>query len=61
MIPAVFGSGAEAVKNAAAFAPQLLLLDVMMPGMDGPATLAELRKLPQLAQTVRNAYDKRGV
>ena len=46
----VFSSGAEALKNAAAFAPQLLLLDVMMPGMDGPTTLAELRKLPELAQ-----------
>lgn len=47
----VFSAGADAVKNAAAFAPQLLLLDVMMPGMDGPTTLAELRKLPELAQT----------
>ncbi len=48
---AVFSAGAEAVKNALAFAPQLLLLDVMMPGMDGPTTLTELRKLPELAQT----------
>lgn len=47
----VFSSGVDAVKNAAAFAPQLLLLDVLVPGMDGPAILAELRKLPQLAQT----------
>lgn len=47
----VFSSGIEAVKNAVAFVPQLLLLDVMMPGMDGPTTLAELRKLPELAQT----------
>ena len=27
------------------FSPQLVLLDVMMPGMDGPQTLTELRKL----------------
>ena len=47
---AVFSAGAEAVANAVAFAPQLLLLDVMMPGMDGPTTLTELRKLPELAQ-----------
>ena len=47
---AVFSAGAEAVANAVAFAPQLLLLDVMMPGMDGPTTLKELRKLPELAQ-----------
>jgi two-component system OmpR family response regulator len=26
----------------------LLLLDVMMPGMDGPSALLELRKRPQL-------------
>jgi CheY-like chemotaxis protein len=36
-------SGAEAVGCLATFAPQLILLDVMMPGMDGPATLASLR------------------
>ena len=45
----VCSSGAEAVEKAEAFAPDLLLLDVMMPGMDGPTTLAELRKIPSLA------------
>jgi two-component system OmpR family response regulator len=44
-------SGAEAISSAAHFAPDLILLDVMMPGMDGPATLAELRKLPNTAAT----------
>jgi two-component system, OmpR family, response regulator len=47
----VCSSGTEAIEKAAAFAPDLLLLDVMMPGMDGPTTLAELRKMPQLAKT----------
>lgn len=42
-------SGQEALERAAAFAPQLLLLDVMMPGMDGPTTLQRLRELPGLA------------
>lgn len=42
-------SGEEALAKAAAFAPQLLLLDVSMPGMDGPSTLRELRKQPSLA------------
>jgi CheY-like chemotaxis protein len=42
-------SGEEALERAAGFAPQLLLLDVMMPGMDGPTTLARLRELPDIA------------
>jgi len=44
-------SGREAVLAVAACKPDLILLDVMMPDMDGPATLAELRKLPNTALT----------
>lgn len=44
-------SGEEAIAKAEAFAPQLVLLDVMMPGMDGPETLAALRRLPGLEKT----------
>ena len=29
--------------------PQLLLLDVMMPGMDGPSTLTALKKIPEFS------------
>jgi CheY-like chemotaxis protein len=42
-------SGEEALEKAAGFGPQLLLLDVMMPGMDGPTTLQRLRDLPETA------------
>jgi two-component system, OmpR family, response regulator len=39
-------SGQAALERVEAFAPDLILLDVMMPGMDGPMTLRELRKRP---------------
>jgi CheY-like chemotaxis protein len=42
-------SGAEAITAAAEWSPLLILLDVMMPGMDGPATLMQLRNNPQTA------------
>ncbi len=41
--------GHEAVAKALAFDPDLILLDVMMPGLDGPATLRELRRNPRTA------------
>lgn len=43
------GSGEEAIAAAAAWKPDLILLDVMMPMMDGPATLSRLRDMPQTA------------
>jgi CheY-like chemotaxis protein len=44
-------SGAEAVSKAATERPDLILLDVMMPGMDGPTTLGRLRALEATATT----------
>ncbi|NQV70652.1 MAG: response regulator [Pseudohongiella sp.] len=37
-------SGLEVLAEIEAFAPQLLLFDVMMPGLDGPSTLTKLRE-----------------
>ena len=36
-------SGLEAVTKAAAELPDLILLDVQMPGLDGPTTFGRLR------------------
>jgi CheY-like chemotaxis protein len=42
-------SGGEALATTGDWPPDLILLDVMMPVMDGPATLARLRETPQTA------------
>jgi CheY-like chemotaxis protein len=42
-------SGEEAMTQAAEWRPDLILCDVMMPVMDGPATLARLREHPATA------------
>ena len=47
----VCSSGEEALRVAPEASPDLILMDVMMPGMDGPSTLAELRKLPGTRDT----------
>ncbi len=44
-------SGKEALEEAKTFNPDLVLLDVMMPEMDGPTTLAALRRIEALAST----------
>lgn len=41
----VCSSGMEALDTAAEFKPDLILLDVMMPEMDGPTTMQHLRDL----------------
>ncbi len=42
-------SGMEGLQKFTAFKPQLVLLDVMMPELDGPGTLAELQKQHDLS------------
>jgi two-component system, OmpR family, response regulator len=44
-------SGPEALALLDGFTPDAVLLDVMMPGMDGPSVLVELRKRPELEAT----------
>jgi CheY-like chemotaxis protein len=42
-------SGAQGLLRAVEHQPDAVLLDVMMPGMDGPTTFRELRKNPATA------------
>src|SRR5579875_1066554 len=43
------GSGAAGIAKAQSTQPDAILLDVMMPGMDGPTTYRELRSIPETA------------
>jgi CheY-like chemotaxis protein len=60
-----FGTnGREAVEKAHTFRPDILLIDIRMPEMDGRAALAEVRKTPELqllpviAVTASNLLDE---
>ena len=46
----VASSGAQGLLRAEEHQPDAILLDVMMPGMDGPTTFRELRKNPATAK-----------
>lgn len=45
-------NGREAISVAKELTPHLIILDVMMPEMDGIETCAELRKFPSLNDTI---------
>jgi len=47
----VAGNGRDGIDIARSFRPDAITLDVMMPGMDGWAVLAELKEDPALANT----------
>ncbi len=47
----VCASGPEAIERTPDFNPDLIILDVMMPGMDGIETYKRLRAIPKLAKT----------
>lgn len=44
-------SGELALQTLGEAQPQLILLDVMMPGMDGPTTLEKIREQPDFGAT----------
>lgn len=68
-------SGLEGIEIAIAEQPDLILLDVMMPGLNGVATLQRLKQHPktqpipvifltahvQVTKTEREQYDKLGI
>jgi CheY-like chemotaxis protein len=42
-------SGAEGIRAAMNSKPDAILMDVMMPAMDGPTTFREMQKTPSIA------------
>ena len=44
--------GDAALRDAASFVPEVVLLDIGLPGMDGYEVVGRLRRLPQLARTL---------
>ncbi|MCK9203628.1 MAG: response regulator transcription factor [Bacteroidales bacterium] len=53
-------NGKKALKLAIENKPQLVILDVMMPGMDGMETCLEIRKMPELEGTLIAFLTARG-
>src|SRR5690554_5596473 len=53
-------NGAEAVKIAKKKKPHLIILDVMMPEMDGMEACEKIRKIPELDDTVITFLTARG-
>ena len=53
-------NGLEAVKLAKKYKPQLIILDVMMPEMDGIEACEQIRKSPALSESVITFLTARG-
>jgi CheY-like chemotaxis protein len=43
-------SGAEGIRAAISQLPDAILMDVMMPAMDGPTTFREMQRAPEIAK-----------
>lgn len=43
-------SGSDGIRKALAERPDAILMDVMMPAMDGPTTFREMQRTPELSQ-----------
>ena len=53
-------NGVQAVKKAKKHQPQLIILDVMMPEMDGIEACEQIRKIPELSPTLITFLTARG-
>ena len=53
-------NGVEAIKKAKKHKPELIILDVMMPEMDGIEACEKLRLIPELSETVITFLTARG-
>ena len=53
-------NGVDAVKKARKEKPQLIILDVMMPEMDGIEACEQIRKIPDLNETIITFLTARG-
>ncbi|OBX24744.1 two-component system alkaline phosphatase synthesis response regulator PhoP [Gelidibacter algens] len=53
-------NGIQAIKKAKKERPQLIILDVMMPEMDGIEACEQIRKIPELSNTIITFLTARG-
>jgi two-component system alkaline phosphatase synthesis response regulator PhoP len=54
------GNGIEAIEKAKKFHPHLIILDVMMPEMDGIETCEKIRSLPEFSDVLISFLTARG-
>ena len=57
---ATASNGVEAIAKAKTFKPHLIILDVMMPEMDGIEACEKLRAMPELSETIITFLTARG-